>query len=429
MADTEKERLAASFAESVFVARQPIFDTKQNVFGYELLFRSSGDATGAFVTDSDMATTKVIADGFLLAHAGMEPGQRALINFPRKLLLDDAAFALPPDIAIVEILEDVKPEPDVLHAISVLKQSGFTLAMDDYMGEPELEPFLQFVDIIKVDILGLDSDPERIGETVKKLEKYDCRLLAEKVEDLETFEVCKAHGFTLFQGFFFSKPEIIPGRKISSSEIAKLQLLKELGHATFDVSKIGRIIQADISLSYRLFQYINSAGLGVRYKVESVPRAITLLGQRQLAQWLRVAIMSDLSPNKKAEEVAFLSVHRGRFLEMMDDAAKKFGISPETMFLLGLFSLLDALLGQPMDEILKNVPLDDEVKDALIGKESRLKPLLELSRAYERGRWDHVLDISQLTGLRQDVTDKLYVQAMAWTQEMLGKGQDDDESC
>ncbi|GAB6177244.1 HDOD domain-containing protein [Desulfobaculum senezii] len=421
---TQSESAASQLAESVFVARQPIFDQDQKVFGYELLFRSSGDATGAFVTDSDMATTKVIADGFLLAYAGMEEGQRALINFPKKLLLEDAAYALPPDIAIVEILEDVSPDADVLEAVAAIKEAGFMLAMDDYMGEPELEPFLKYVDIIKVDILGLDSDPQRIRETVDKLKSYDCTLLAEKVEDVETFEVTRKLGFSLFQGFFFSKPEIIPGKKISSSEIAKIQLLKELGRTDFDVVRLGRIIQADLSLTYRLFQYINSVGLGVRYKVESVARAITLLGQRQLAQWLRVAIMSDLSPNKKAEEVAFLSVHRGRFLELMEDLSKKFGISPETMFLLGLFSLLDALLGQPMEEILENVPLDDEVKEALVGQENRLKPLLELSRAYERGQWTHVQEVVQATGIRQEDADKFYVQAMAWTQEILGKSDD-----
>ncbi|NJB68253.1 EAL and modified HD-GYP domain-containing signal transduction protein [Desulfobaculum xiamenense] len=414
-----------SAAESVFVARQPIFDVQQNVFGYELLFRSSGEAACAFVTDSDMATTKVIADGFLLAHAGMEPGQRALINFPRRLLLDDAAFALPPDIAIVEILEDVRPEPDVLHAIQAIKQSGFMLAMDDYMGEPELEPFLQFVDIIKVDILGLGGDPERIRQTVEKLAKYGCTLLAEKVEDLETFELTKELGFTLFQGFFFSKPEIIPGKKISSSEIAKLQLLQELGRPDFEVAKIGRIIQSDLSLSYRLFQYINSAGLGVRYKVDSVSRALTLLGQRQLAQWLRVAIMSDLSPSRKAAEVAFLSVHRGRFLEMLEGVAKSYGVSPDSMFLLGLFSLLDALLGQPMDVVLKNVPLDDEVYAALVGQDNRLKHLLDLSRAYEHGHWDYVREAVHSVGLTQEHADRCFVQAMAWTQDILGRGREE----
>ncbi len=289
------------------------------------------------------------------------------------------------------------------------------------MGEPELEPFLQYVDIIKVDILGMDSEPDRIREVAQKLAQYDCMLLAEKVEDNETFQICLEAGFSLFQGYFFAKPEIIPGKKITSSEITKLQLLKELGNPDFEVGKLARVIQADLSMSYRLFQYINSAGMGVRQKVESIQRAISLLGQRQLAQWLRVIIMSDLSPTKKAGEVAFLSVHRGRFLELSNDAAQKLGISPESMFLLGLFSLLDALLGKPMEEILEHVPLDEEVKAALIGSDdNKMSKLLALLTAYEHADWDTVHTLLTELNLAPENADKHYVQAMNWTQDNLG---------
>lgn len=420
------EAAAEGSAESVFVARQPIFDEKQGVWGYELLFRASGDArvSGVGATDADMATAKVIADGFVLAVQGIEPGQRTLINFPQNLILQNFAYALPADIAVVEILEDVRPEPEVLTAIQEFKEAGYTVAMDDFMGEEELEPFLDFVDIIKVDILGIlgpegAQNADKLRPVVQRLGKYNCRLLAEKVEDDDVYSLCKELGFTLFQGFFFAKPQVIPGKKISSNEISKLQLLKELGNPDFKVDKLSEIIQLDPSLSYRLFRYINSVGMGVRQKVESVTRAITLLGQRQLSQWLRVVIMSDLAPSKKGQEVAFMSVHRGRFLELMTAYCDK-SHSPETHFLLGLFSMLDAMLGLPMEEVLAQVPLDDSIKAALTGTDNEYRFCLNLVRAYENSDWDGIEKLLADPGIPMDKTDNYYTQAMDWTQGILG---------
>jgi len=413
--------------EDVFVARQPIFDRKQHVWGYELLFRASAQAQTAQMADSDMATTQVIADGFVLAHSGMDPGQRVLINFPENLLLQDAAFALPKDICIIEILENVEPRPDVLDALGRLKRAGYTLAMDDYAGEPELEPFLDLADVVKVDILKLGADKRKIEKVAKALRKYKCLLLAEKVEDLDIFGSTKALGFVLFQGFFFSKPEVIPGKKISTGEIAKLRLLQELGNQDFEVKRLSEIIHADLSLSYRLFQYINSVGMGVRHKVESVSRAVTLIGQRQLSQWLRAVIMADLSPSKKAEELAFMSVHRARFLELLAEKTKVCRHPTETMFLLGLFSLLDAMLGQSMGEVVGQLPLDPEVKAALTGQENELFGWLHLANAYERGNWEEVFSAMRQKDLSQENADGSYVQAMAWTQRILGKTSEEEE--
>ncbi|BBD09750.1 EAL and HDOD domain-containing protein [Desulfovibrio ferrophilus] len=418
-----------STSESVFVARQPVFDDHQDIWGYELLFRASAEARGAQISDADMATAKVIADGFILAAGGMKSGQRALINFPQSLILDQFAFALPSDVAVIEILEDVKPEPEVIEALQTLKESGYSLAMDDFMGEPELMPFVEMADILKVDILGIlgpegIANADKLRKVMADLGSTKCRLLAEKVEDNDVFGLCKELGFTLFQGYFFAKPEIIPGKKISTGEVTKIQLLKELGNPDFEVGKLSRVIQADLSLSYRLFRYINSAGMGVRHEVESVQRALTLLGQRQITQWLRVVIMSDLAPSKKGEEMAFMSVQRARFLELLHSAAGQMNIPHETLFLLGLFSMLDALLGMPMDEILQNIPLDEEVKKALMGDESRYGALLGLVGAYERADWDSAKAILEQFNLQPEKADKNYVEAMTWTQDILGGAQE-----
>ncbi|MBU1003923.1 MAG: HDOD domain-containing protein [Proteobacteria bacterium] len=409
--------------ESIFVARQPIFDERQDVWGYELLFRATADARGANVSDADMATAKVIADGFVLASEGMSAGQRALINFPQNLIIEQFAYALPSDIAVIEILEDVRPEPEVLEALQGLKESGYMLAMDDFMGEPELMPFVELADILKVDILGIlgpegVANADRLHTVMSNLGSTSCRLLAEKVEDNDVFKLCKELGFTLFQGYFFAKPEIIPGKKISSNDIAKLQLLKELGAPDFDVDRLAKIIQQDPSISYRLFRYINSAGMGVSQKVASVTRAITLLGQRQLSQWLRVIIMSDLAPSKRGQEVAFLSVHRGRFLELMAQQCPS-AHKPETLFLIGLFSLLDAMLGQSMEEILEHLSLAKDVELTLMGGESDFRFCLDLVKSYELGDWEAIERIIAPHGMTQPQADPLYTEAMAWTQKIF----------
>lgn len=410
-------------SESIYVARQPIFDVNLGVWGYELLFRASADAAMAHVDDNDMATAKVIADGFVMASTGMEPGQRALINFPQNLIIQQFAFALPSDIAVVEILEDVEPTPAVLSAIKEYKTSGYTVALDDFMGEESLKAFLPFADILKVDILGVlgpegAKNANKLQPIMQGISQFDGTLLAEKVEDEAVFTLCKKLGFTLFQGYFFSKPQIIPGKKISSTEISKLQLLQELGSPHFKVQKISDIIQRDPSLSYRLLRYINSVGLGVTHKVESVSRAITLLGQRQLSQWLRVVIMSDIAPSQKGKEIAFLAVHRGKFLELLAEYCPS--QSPESLFLLGLFSLLDALLDQPMEEILPHLPLEQELIQALLGQHNHFTGYLAMTKAMEQSNRDVILQLAEQLNLPQHLAAPLYTQAMQWTIEIIG---------
>ncbi len=416
---TQDKTLDQTISEDVFVARQPIFDAEERVWGYELLFRTSGSAKTANVTDADMATIRVIADGFLLASGGMRHEHRALVNFPQKLLLEDAGFALPPDKCIIEILEDVLPEPEVLAAVERLKKAGYTLAIDDFIGQPELLPFLPFVSIAKVDILGLGSDLVKIKEVADNLAKYKLTLLAEKVEDLETFRATRDMGFALFQGFFFSKPEIIPGKKVSANEISKLQLLQELGKEDLAFPTVSGIIKTDPSISYRLFKYVNMASQGYGQRIDSVERAVMLMGQRQLVQWLRAIILSDLNPSKKASELAFISVDRGRFLERVAERDRSGRLNAEMMFLLGMFSVLDAMLGQSMESILEHLPLNDQVRAALAGTKSPFTPWLDLVRAYEHGNWEAAASLAGSLGIKLATADRLYVQALTWTQGVM----------
>ena len=409
-------------SENVFVARQPIFDAKENVWGYELLFRASRGASVAAIVDADAATSNVIADGFSLAVPGIAVGSRLLVNFPQNLLVSDAAHALPPEMCIVEVLETVQPTREVLRALGELRDAGFTLALDDYMGEPHLEPFLDVVGLVKVDVLGLRDKPEIVVALAEKLRGRGVMTLAEKVEDAAAFELARRAGYEYFQGFYFSRPEIIPGRKISSGEIAKLQLLDELGRPEFDVGRLSAILQRDPSLTYRLLRTVNSATYSLLHRVESVRQAITLLGQRRITQWLRAVITTDLSPNRRAREVAFNSVLRGQFLQLLAQENPERGLAPETMFLLGLFSRLDTLLGVPMSEVLQHLPLSDSLSEALLGDDGEMGDWLRLAEAYERNQWRQVLAIIQAKGLDRKVVNRCQTRALAWAGLTLDGG-------
>jgi EAL and modified HD-GYP domain-containing signal transduction protein len=402
---------------AIFVARQPIFDRKSRIWGYELLFRSAAEAHEAQFDNSDQATSKVIADGFFMAKPGIESGAKMLINFPRNLLLEGAAYTLPKETCIIEILETVDPEPEILAALTDLKKAGYQLALDDYVGQPGFEQIIALADIVKVDIYG--RNPQEVAAIVGGLRPYGVQLLAEKIEDRVIYRVCERLGFDFFQGFFFRKPEIIPGKKLGTGEMTKLQLLQELGKEDLDVRDIAEIIGRDISISYRLLRYINSAHFSPRFKIESITHALTMIGQRQLAQWLRVVLLADLDTTGNSQVVAMTSVQRAKFLELLTVSGSVAGYAPESMFLLGLFSMLETLLGIPMRELLEQLPLEEEIKRALVGDESPLRTWLELVEAYENAKWDTVERILKERRLWPIETSRQYIEAMKWTREIL----------
>jgi len=403
--------------EIVFVARQPVFRRDETVWGYELLFRSTA-ANVASVGDDDQATSSVIADGLALASEGMHPDAKVLINFPEKMLVEDGGFALPKERCIIEVLENVKPGSETLKATWRLKEAGYTIAVDDYFGQPQLKPFLDLADIVKIDILELKGDPGRIADAIRDLPE-DIMLLAEKVEDKETFELLKEMNFSLFQGFFFSKPEVIPGRKLTTNELTKLQLLSELSKPELEPARLAEILQSDPNLTYRLFRYINSAGMGLAQKVTSLKRAIDMMGMLQTKQWLRSVIIADLNPSPKASELAYLSVHRAKFLESVCNSSNRTRCEPDTLFITGLFSLLDAMLGIDMEAVLEKLPLDDNVVQALRGQ-GELFDLLTLATSYEKGNWDDLATWLRALDLDTFEAELMYIQSRNWTQKMLG---------
>lgn len=403
--------------ETVFVARQPVFRADETVWGYELLFRSCEDNV-ACITNEEQATSSVIVDGLALASEGIPPDARILINFSEQLLIEGGGFALPKDRCVIEILEHVKPNKETLQAVKQLKSAGYQIAVDDYFGQPELEPFIDMADIVKVDMLEFGAEPAKLAVVIRNIPS-SVTLLAEKVEDNENFRELQGMGFSLFQGFFFSKPEIIPGKKLTTNEMTKLQLLAELCKVDLEPARLAEILQSDPSLSYRLFRYINSAGMGLSQKVSSPKRAIDMMGMIQAKQWLRTVLLADLNPTPKASELAYLAVHRAKFLESVCHHSKCTACEPDNLFMSGLFSLLDSMLSISMDEIIGMLPLEDSVVKTLRG-EGEVYELLRLATSYERGEWSGISSRLKRLDLETLQAELMYVQARSWTQKMLG---------
>lgn len=403
--------------QTLFVARQPILRSDETVWGYELLFRSDNQNIAEIVDDSE-ATSSVIADGMTLAMESMPGKKRVLINFPEQMLLDDMAFALPKGHCVIEILEDVRPTPQVLQAVQRLKEAGYILAVDDYFGQPELQAFIDLADIVKIDILGLDEDLERIAKAIEPLKKAKKHLLAEKVENKALFHELKKMGFSLYQGFFFAQPEIIPGRKLTANETSKLQLLSELSNKEFDPGRLSEILQSDPHLSYRLLRYINSVGIGLQNKVTSLKRAIDLMGMLQTKQWVRTALLADLNAQGNANELAFRAVHRAKFLESICTIKRQEACKPDIMFTTGLFSMLDAMLGIEMGTVLGQLPLDNEIVEALLGH-GKIRDFLNLSLFYEKDNHVSKTALADQVGLPVTQLDELYANALHWTQHMF----------
>ena len=245
------------------------------------------------------------------------------------------------------------------------------------------------------------------------------RLLAEKVESLDMFNVCKRLGFEYFQGYFFSKPEIIPGRKLSATQSTKIKLLKELNETETELSRLVDIIQTDLSISYRLLKYINSARFSLRGKIESIQRAVNMLGRQNLRQWLQVVILSDINSTDKGQELVRMSVLRGRFLQLLAGAAPT-PFSMDSMFVMGFFSVLDAILDQQMEQVLDEISLDPDIKTSLVDTQSVHSVWVELLNELDRGRWDELEKKAQQMGIPMAFVHNAASEAALWTDEVMG---------
>ena len=395
----------ATMSDLTYIGRQSIYDANDDVFGYELLYRNS-EQNWADITDDNHATAELLSNVFTSIGLDTLVGnKRAFVNMPREFLLGNYPLPEIKQQLVIEILEHVQPDADVLAALKKLKQQGYTLALDDYVFEQHLEPFLEIADIIKIDIMasGMDGMAERVVE----LQAYNVELLAEKVETAEEAQVCRDLGFKYFQGYYFSRPKIVSGKKITGNQLATMQLMSELNRADVTTEELAALIQQDIAISYKLLRYVNSAMYSFNREIESIRDAIVVLGMKALVKLVNmVAIGSMGEINDEAYRTAMF---RARMCEAMAQEAGHKTDAP-TYFLVGLFSNLDALLGVPMPDVLDMLPLADEIKQALLDHTGGYGETLATVIAYEQDDFDN-LDSGELDP--QQIVD-CYIKAIAW---------------
>jgi len=412
--DFESKKAQSQLSVPVYVARQPVFDRQESIWGYELLYRANvKDST--WEESANVATSKVISDGIFLALSSIPDSNKVLINFPKYMLLNGSAKALSPEVCIPEILEDVEATPKVIAAVKELKELGYTIAVDDFTGQKELEPYFEIADILKVDMLGMSF--AEIIKITQRLKPYKFKLLGEKIEDRKTYELAKSLGYDLFQGYFFAKPEIVEGSKIASNGLTKLKLLKEFADPEYQVKDLAKTISFDVGLSHRLLRYIST--ISRESKITSLAHAVTIMGGNPLKQWLMITMLADGSEGDRGKELIFQAARRGKFMELISGRIKNVRIHRESLFLLGLFSNLDALLNQPMHEVLKNLPLDDELSCALRGEENPLRGFVELLESIELGDWRKVDAVLEVLEVSQPAAAKAFAAAGLWAHEII----------
>lgn len=391
-----------------FVARQPIFDRKEKIFAYELLFRQ-GQQNNYDFADGDAASESVIANTFIsIGIDTLTGGKRGFINFTENLLMNNIAFSLPKDYLGIEILETVEPSEDIINACMQLKEAGYLIVLDDFVFEPKFWPLIKLADIIKVDFLGTNAD-ER-NNILQRINTDKIKFLAEKVETKEDYAQAFRIGYSYFQGYFFSKPALITGKNIAPFEINTLRLIAEINSPDFDFERINNLIKGDIALSYNLLRFINSSAFGIRTKINSIKQALVLLGQKEMRKWASIVILQK-AENDKPNELLVNSVVRATFGEALANNSSHRLLAAD-VFLMGLFSMIDAFLDKPLAEVLAELPLATEIKRALLGEDTQMRAFLDIVLAYEKADWCKLSVYAKRLGIEESIIPSLYVKSI-----------------
>lgn len=389
-----------------FIARQPIFDKRLRVYAYELLFRGGPQN---YFQPANNASSSVIADSITLFDLQTLTGQaRAFVNADELALRLGAPRLLPPDRIVVEVLETVAASEEIVKICRELRAAGYVLALDDFVDDPKLAPLVELAHFLKVDFQLLDGDGrERIAA---KYGNNGIALLAEKVETESELAEARRLGYSYFQGYFFCKPSMIETRDIPGNKLIHLQLLNAVAPPELNYAVIEELLKREPSLLYRLLRYLNSPLLGLRTEVRSVRQALTLLGEQEFRRWISIFAVVSMSSGKP-QELVRTALTRAYFCEEFSGPA---GLNDKksSLFLMGLLSITDALLDKPIDEVLRALPIAQEIKTALIGGENRLHDVYELLLALERAEWPHLSAYLQRLGCPEEKVPPAYEAAL-----------------
>jgi c-di-GMP-related signal transduction protein len=410
-----KPQTAAVEKPAPCIARQPILTADENVVGYELFFREDREER-RFTADADRATSAAIETLSLVGLNVLCDSRLAFINSTRQALLTDQFSLLPPDDVVVEIQDTVVPDEDVLRACERLKLGGYSIALDNFVPDDPREALVAYADFIKVDITR--NPPELCASLVSHYASATCRMLAHKVESRQHFLTAQKAGFTRFQGYFFRHPQALQARHISGNQATYLRLLSALSKPQVDLTEIESLIKHEPALCYRLLRHLNSPLLGLSSPVVSVRNALNLLGEREAIRWIRMATTMGMGQDKPSDLV-LSSLVRARFCELI---APRVEHGKCDLFLLGMLSLIDAILAVPIGVVVEELCLDPSIKDQLLaaktGKKTPLSPIYDLMLAREAGDWGLVTTLGKQLNLSLSFVAETSNAAMRWAHEV-----------
>jgi EAL and modified HD-GYP domain-containing signal transduction protein len=401
----------------VHIARQAILDARGHVVGYELLYRGSVRDTACAI-EGDVAGASVLTGAVLdLRLEALTDGRTAFINVTRSMLINGVATLLRPSLALFELREDIQIDHEVIEACRALSVSGYRLALDDFVPGSAAEALLPFVSHVKVDTLVMPR--EMVAELTRRLAPSGVTVVAEKVQTRAVFEWARDAGCGLFQGHYFRRPEMRSGGAVPARHASHLRLMAALNHPTLTTDQLEDLIKQDAALSLRVLQCINSAAFPLRREVRSIGEALVLLGVNPIRKWASVWCLSKLNAGATSE-LATMALLRARACELLADEASD--VDPGELFLVGLCSLLDVILGRPMAEALAELPLSDAAREALLGRPNTLRSVLETVMAYEDGGWEEAVAGAEAIGAIESELQQAYTGALSWARDLTAVG-------
>jgi EAL and modified HD-GYP domain-containing signal transduction protein len=395
-----------------YLARQPIMDLHGRVHGYELLFRAGPEAV--FRGDGDHATRTMLDNTVIFGLEKLTGGVPAFVNCTSESLVEEMVHVLPSGMTVLEILEGLDPTPDLIAACRKLKISGFRLALDDFTWKTGFDPLVEMADYVKIDFLLTGAEERK--SLIQRLRGVTVALIAEKIETQEEYKKACEEGFTLFQGYYFCRPALLENRKIPANRLSQIEILQSLRSKVLDLRKLTALLKRDAALTYRLLRLVNSPMCAIRQEVRSIQAALLAVGENTFRRIATLAIASELNSGQPAEILRMAFV-RGRFCEL---AAELYDLNSTEQYLLGMLSLLPAMLRLPMDKLVPDLPLRDEICDALLGKAGTERSLLQWLESHEQGDWDACDAVFHAYGLDREFLVTCYTEALLWAEEAVG---------
>ena len=407
---TEASRPLGGFR---YLARQPILDRRGTVRAYELLYRDGSSAM--FRGDSELATQTMIDNSVLFGLQELTHCLPAFVNCTAEALTGQQIRVLPPEIAVLEILETVEPTTKVIEACRRLKGEHYRLALDDFVYQPALEPLIEIADFIKIDYLNTTGDQRRT--MLRQLKNFRGTLLAEKIETRPEYEEACDDRCMLFQGYYFCKPSFLAKRKVPSNRFVHLRLLQRLQEDPLNLREISEAIKQEPSITYRLLRYVNSPLCGIRHEVTSIQSAVLTVGDDLIRRIGTLAVTSELNTGS-SPEILRMALVRARFCEI---TVLPGGMDATEQFMLGLFSMLPAMLQGSMEEALSGLALRAPVRDALLGVANQIRWPLDWLEAHERGEFDKADASAAASGSEKELLADRYTQATTWADRLLSE--------